>query len=132
MSQENVKVAERAIAAINARDVDAYLACCTEDVHLETPLAPIGATYDGRTAIRRFFEDIADTVPDFRITVDNVEAVGSNRVIGSLRVTGTGRSSGLPTDRPITNVYEFTAGSIARIRIFFDHEEALHAAGLQD
>jgi hypothetical protein len=30
---------ERAIAAINARDIEGYLACLTENVKLETPMA---------------------------------------------------------------------------------------------
>jgi hypothetical protein len=32
MSQENVEMVGRAIAAINVRDIHAYLACCTEGV----------------------------------------------------------------------------------------------------
>jgi ketosteroid isomerase-like protein len=38
VSQENVETVRRAIAAINARDIDAYLACCTENVELLLPL----------------------------------------------------------------------------------------------
>jgi hypothetical protein len=37
MSRENVEMIEQAVAAINERDVEAYLACCTEDVQLITP-----------------------------------------------------------------------------------------------
>jgi hypothetical protein len=36
MSQENVETVRRAISAINARDIAAYLACCTENVELLT------------------------------------------------------------------------------------------------
>ena len=32
MSQENVQVVSRAIAAVNARDIGSYLACCTDDI----------------------------------------------------------------------------------------------------
>jgi hypothetical protein len=67
MSQENVEVVERAIAAVNARDIDGYLDCCTEDVELETPLTPIAGVYNGSTGIRRFLTDIEDAGPDFRI-----------------------------------------------------------------
>jgi len=65
MSQENVEIVKRAIGAVNDRDIDRYLACCTEDVQMWTPLASIGAVYEGPDAIRRFFTDIQDTVPDF-------------------------------------------------------------------
>jgi ketosteroid isomerase-like protein len=112
MSQENVEIVERAIAAVNARDVDAYLACCTENVHLQTPLAPIGGTYDGPKAIRRFFDDVADTGPDFRLSLDGAERLGPDRVLAFLRVSATGRASGIPasSDRPITNVYDLDTG----------------------
>jgi hypothetical protein len=41
MSQENVEIVERAIAAVNARDIEAYLACCTHDIELHTPVAAV-------------------------------------------------------------------------------------------
>ena len=134
MSRENVEMVERAIAAVNARDVDAYLACCTENVSLLTPLAAIGGTYEGRRAIRRFFEDVADTGPDFRLSLDDTEQLGSDRVLAFLRVSATGRASGIPglRDRPATNVYDFDNGRIARVRIFLDRDEALKAVGLAE
>ncbi len=58
MSQENVEVVTRAIAAINARDIDGYLACCTEDVVLRTPMAEITGEYEGVDGIRRFLVDV--------------------------------------------------------------------------
>src|SRR6185369_6976434 len=77
MSQENVETVKRAIAAVNDRDVDGYLACCTEDVQMRTPLASIGAVYEGADAIRRFFVDIQDTVPDFRVELERLDAMNT-------------------------------------------------------
>jgi hypothetical protein len=37
MSQENLQVVKRAVEAVNHRDIDGYLACCTEDVQLCDP-----------------------------------------------------------------------------------------------
>jgi hypothetical protein len=48
MSQENVQTVTRAIAAINARDIDAYLAFCTENVELLIAES-VGAEYLGPT-----------------------------------------------------------------------------------
>ena len=39
MRRENVETVKRAVAAINQRDIDGYLACCTEDVRLITRAA---------------------------------------------------------------------------------------------
>jgi hypothetical protein len=134
MSQENVEVIERAVAAINARDLDGYLACCTEDIELHTPLAAVGGVYEGPIGIRRWFTDLEDVGPDFRIELERVETIRPGRVLGFLRVTGSGRTSGLQvTDAtPITNVYDLVEGKIRRVRIFMDRQEALDAAGLSE
>src|SRR4051794_37201518 len=127
MSGENMEIIERAVAALNARDIDGYLACCTDDVQLETPLTPIEGVYEGEGGIRRFFSDVVDAGPDFRVTVERLQPVGSDRVIGFMRVSVSGRESGvqLPDDIPTTNVYELADGRIRRTRIFRDRQKAL-------
>jgi hypothetical protein len=49
-----------------------------------------------------------------------------------MRVTATGRASGIPTATETGNIYDVAGGRIRRIRIFVDREEALKAAGPQD
>ena len=132
MSQENVEIVKRAVAAVNQRDIDGYLACCTEDVRLVTPVADVAGAYDGPNGIRRFFTDIADASPDFKIGIESLEAVGLDRVLGLMSITGTGRASGIPIENATGNIYDLANGKIKRIRIFFDREQALEAAGVGD
>jgi ketosteroid isomerase-like protein len=132
MSQENVRLVERAIAAINARDIEGYLACCTENVKLETQMAAVGGVYEGIDGIGRFFTDIEEAGPDFRIELDGVEEVDSKRVIAFLRTSSTGRASGLRMAYHQTNVYDLVDGKISHIRIFLDRQEALKAVGLEE
>jgi ketosteroid isomerase-like protein len=130
MSQANVKTVERAIAAVNARDIHGYLACCTENVELLAPMA--GAEYLGADGIRRFLTDIEDIGPDFRIEVQRVQAIGDGSAIAFLRFGSTGRASGIVTGAESANVYDFIDGKISRIRIFLDRDEALKAVGLAE
>ena len=130
MSQENVEIVRRAIAAINARDVGAYLACCTENVELLLPMA--GSEYLGANGVKRFFADIEDTGPDFRIEVQRVQAIGDTTVLALLRVGATGRASGIVTAADSANVYDFIDGKMSRIRIFLDRAKALKAVGLEE
>ena len=132
MSRENVRLVERAIAAINARDIESYRGCCTEDVKLETPMAAVGGVYEGIDGIRRFLTDVEEAAPDFRIELDGVEEVDSKRVIAFLRSSSTGRASGFPMAWPSTNVYDLVDGKISHIRIFLDRQEALKAVGLEE
>ena len=131
MSQENVRLVERAIAAINARDIEGYLACCTENVKLETPMAAVGGVYEGTAGIGRYFTDIEEAAPDFRIELDGVEEVDSQRVLAFMRTSSTGRASGIRLAGSSTNVYDLIDGKISHIRIFLDRQEALKAVGLE-
>jgi ketosteroid isomerase-like protein len=132
MSEENVETVERAITAINERDVDGYLACCTEDIQLRTPVSPVVGAYEGADGIRRFFADIEDAGPDFRLVLERLEAVDGERVLAFTGVAVHGRASGLSVPLQTGNVYEFEEGKIRRIQIFSDREEALKAAGLRE
>ena len=132
MSQENVQVVQRAIAAINERDVDGYLACCTDDIELHNQVTALTGPYAGPDGIRRFFSDIEDAGPDFRIDVERLEPVGANRVLVFGRNHMSGRTSGVPMEHETGNVYDFADGSIRRVRIFTDRAQALEAVGLQE
>ena len=127
-----MRLVERAIAAINARDIEGYRACCTENVKLDTPMAGIGGVYEGIDGIRRFLTDVEEAAPDFRIELDGVEEVDSKRVIAFLRNSSTGRASGIRMAWPQTNVYDLIDGKISHIRIFIDRDEALKAVGLEE
>jgi ketosteroid isomerase-like protein len=131
MAQENVTLIERAIAAINARDVEGYLACCTENIKLETPMAAVGGVYEGIDGIGRDFTDIEEAAPDFWIDLDGVQEVDSKRAVAFMRTSGTCRTSGIRMEPPpLTNVYDLLDGKISHVRIFLDRQEALKAARL--
>jgi ketosteroid isomerase-like protein len=127
-----VRLVERAIAAINARDIDAYRACCSEDVKLETPMAGVGGVYEGIDGIRRFLTDVEEAAPDLRMEIDGVEEVDSKRVLAFLRNSCTGRASDIRLAWPQTNVYDLIDGKTSHVRIFLDRHEALKAVGLEE
>ena len=130
MTRENVTTVQLAVAALNDRDVDAYLACCVEDVELQTPLSPVEGAYRGATGIRRFFSDIASTGPDFRVEIERIEALGSDRVLTLMRITGSGRESGVDMGAETANVYDLIDGKIKTIAIYRNRDEGRRAAGL--
>jgi ketosteroid isomerase-like protein len=142
MSHENLEAVQEVIAAVNDRDLDRYLAHCTESIQLETPWAAVEGVYEGRDAIRRLFSDLGDTLPDFRLVIERLEPVGSDRVLAFLRASATGRASGIAAgsgalsatgpDIPSANVYDFAGGKIRRIRVFLNRQAALSAVGLRE
>jgi ketosteroid isomerase-like protein len=132
MSQENVEIVERAVAAVNARDVEGYVAYCTPDFELRGPLAAIAGVYKGPDGIRQFFADLDDAFPDFRLELERVVAIGSDRVLAFLVASASGRASGLSGSTPRWNVYDLVDGKIRRLRIFEDRQEAFEAVGLSE
>ena len=123
---------ERSIAALNARDIDGYLACCTKDIKLVTPFDVVGGAYEGIEGIGRFFTDIEEAAPDFRVELDGVKEVDGKRLIAFLRTSSRGRASGIPMAASTANVYDVLDDKITRIRIFLDRDEALQAVGLAE
>jgi ketosteroid isomerase-like protein len=132
MSQENVEIVRRAVAALNARDVDGYLACCTEDVELHTPLEPFVGVYERRDGIARWLGDVEDAAPDFQIVLRDAKAVGNDQVVAFAHLGSTGRASGIQLEGESINVYDLVEGKIRRTRVFLDHAEALKVVGLEE
>jgi ketosteroid isomerase-like protein len=146
MSRENLELVERVVAAVNERDVDGYVACCADDIKLHTPWAAVEGVYEGPEAIRRFFADLQDWAPDFRLTIERAEPIGATRVLVFLRASLSGRASGLPAvamsgglgdaratgELSTATVFDFVGGSVASIRVFLDRAQGLEAVGLAE
>jgi len=127
-----VEIVQRAVAALNARDLEGYLTCCTEDLELHTPLEAFVGVYEGRDGIKRWLADVEDAAPDFHIDLQDVKAVGSHQVLAFAHLGSTGRASGVPLAGDSGNVYDLVDGKIRRTRIFLDRADALKAAGLEE
>jgi ketosteroid isomerase-like protein len=95
-------------------------------------VAAVGGVYEGRDGIRRYFADIEEAGPDFRIELDGVKEVDSKRMLAFLRFSSTGRASGIRLAAPLSNVYDLIDGKISHVRIFVDRQEALKAVGLDE
>jgi ketosteroid isomerase-like protein len=130
VSQKNVELAGRVVAALNARDLEGYLACCSEDVELHLPV--VAGVYEGPQGIKRWFAEIEDFGPDFHIDLRGVKAIGGNQVLAFQHVASTGRASGIPATMETAVMYDLIDGKIRRIRIFLDRDEALKAVGLEE
>ena len=142
MSQENVEAVRELISAVNERDVERYLAHCTEDVQLTAPWEAVEGVYEGADGIRRYFSDLSHTAaPDLRLTIEQLRPIGAGRVLALLRARWTTRASGMPADVlptatagavPTATIYDAADGKISCIRIFLGRDEALEAAGLRE
>ena len=131
MSQQNVEVVKRAITAINERDVAAYLAVCQPDIELIQPIAALEGSNRGEAGIRSFFDGLREATTKFNLEVEELRPLGGDRVLAFVTLQ-LETERGFEQSQPLTNLYALKDGKLLRVRVFFDREEALEAAGLSE
>jgi ketosteroid isomerase-like protein len=113
-------VAERLNAAMNAHDIEAFLACFEEDYESEQPAHPDRA-FRGREHVRRNWSEIFDGVPDFRSEL--VEAgVSGDTEWSEWRWQGT-QADGTPLDMAGVIVGGVSGGRLRWARLYVEPVE---------
>jgi ketosteroid isomerase-like protein len=131
MSQENVAVVQASFDAWNAGDMDAYRELLDSEVTSRPPpgwpepgpFAGREATLDQFLRIRDAWDfDTAEPISDFIHAAD--------RVLVRFGYHGEGRGPEANTE--ISCIYTVRHGKILGFEFFWDHAEALEAAGLSE
>jgi ketosteroid isomerase-like protein len=136
MSQENVEIVQRAIAAWNADDLDAFLAELDADLEWHPAIQPglegKATIYRGHDGAREIWgqdrgeawERLVNRPEELRDLGEAVLALGHMDL--------TARKTGIEFSQELGEVFECRAGKIVRIRDFLTRAEALEAVGLPD
>ena len=125
MSQENIEVVRRALAALDRRDVEAYLEVASPQIELTTFISELQGQgpITGHEGIRDFFRELWSFSEASEFQVEEVRAV-EGRVLAFFVITATGRD-GIQTSARVAGVYDLEHGKIRRT-------EALEAVGLSE
>jgi len=79
---ETVAAVERFNEAFNRHDVDAVMAAMTDDPVFDRPSpAPDGARFEGRAAVRAYWEQFFANAPDARFETEEIFACGDRCVV---------------------------------------------------
>lgn len=109
---EGMRLVERFNAALNARDLDALLACLTDDTVFEnTEPAPDGTRYEGRAAVSAFWQAFFAGSSQSHIEAEELFASGE-RVVMRWRYAWVD-ASGVPGHIRGVDVYRLRGGRIA-------------------
>jgi ketosteroid isomerase-like protein len=131
MSQENVEIVRATFEAWNAGDMDALRELYDPDVSLRMPEGwPEPGPYVGREAVMRqwkqqreaFDADTAVPISDFIDAADRV----------AVRFIWHGTGHGPESNMEVTQVITVRKGRVFLLEHFWDHAEALEAAGLSE
>src|SRR6476660_1775407 len=131
MSQENVDMVRRMVAAFNRRDLSRLEEGSTSDMQWETAMGAIEAeVFEGFEGAETYIERLGDAWEEFQTIAEDVRDVGE-RVLMLGRIVGRGKGSGVAVEMPLGQVFDFRDGKVCCIRSYLDHE-ALKAVGLEE
>ena len=132
--KDNIQLAEKQIAALNARDLDQYMGRIDDSYVGESEIAP--GPIRGRDGARKSLEMLFEAFPDLRLEVEQIIASGDHVVV-RVRVTGThkGNFAGIaPTNKSVSwrgcNVVELRNGKAIRGRLYADHANLFQQLGV--
>ena len=138
MSQENVEVVRRLLAALQSVDSGNFERRFAEireifDPEVEWVAAPhsllASEEYRGYDGVRRFWTQFLSAWDEYGLQVDEVIDAG-DQVVAVMRLSG--RTNELEVDEARSSLLTFRDGRIVRIEPFASKDGALEAAGLRD
>jgi ketosteroid isomerase-like protein len=92
---------------------------------------PEAGVYRGHQGVERFFRDWLGTWTDYSVDFrEHIDAGDS--VVTVFRQCGTGRTSGVRSERDFFGVHDLKDSKVVRFRLYESREEALEAAGLEE
>ena len=131
MSQENVAVVQAGFDTWNAGDMDAYRELLDPDVAVRVPPEwPEQGPFEGREAVMGEYLRLRDTW-DF----DQADPISgfihaADRVVGRFRFQARGLGPNMNME--LSCIYTVRHGKVTCFEYFWDHAEALEAAGLSE
>jgi ketosteroid isomerase-like protein len=128
---ELYRLAEELFAALNARDMERVVALSDEDLEFRSLIAASeGRVYRGLSGLRAWQREIDSTLDGYHAEVEEVHA-GGDRVVVVMSMRGRGKSSGVPIDQRLGQLWHLRDGRPWRNDVYRDPAEALRAAGLE-
>ena len=131
MSQGNVQLVERAVAALNQRDVEAFLEHAEPDVVQDwsRALGPQQGIYRGRDEVARFLQSWGDAIDESVIIVDELIDAG-DQVITVFHGRQRGRASGIEVEGPgAVLLWTVRHGKIVSATLYQERGDAVEALG---
>jgi ketosteroid isomerase-like protein len=126
---EDLEAVRRSYEAFNRGDLEAWLGWFSADATWQAAREdPDAALHSGLDEIRRYAEGWIEAYEGLRCEPQEIIEGGRGYVVW-VRVTGTGRSSGIPLDMEQAQVMTVRDGRIAGTHEYFDRAEALAVVG---
>ena len=133
MSRENVELIRRAYEH-RQREGDFVPELIAEDFVWDMSKFrgwPERPMYEGIEGARGFIREWTAAFDDWQIEIEGIHDAGADKVIGILRQRGRSKTTGLPVDMLLAQVFTIRDGKQARMEMYADPAEAFAAVGLE-
>jgi ketosteroid isomerase-like protein len=131
MRERNLETVRAAIQMFNEIDIDAGRRLLAPEVVMHAPDGwPEPGPEHGVDAVIQQFERLAADWESFAISVLS-EETGDGVVVARLSWETKSLASDVPLQVEVSGVYWLTDGRITELRFFWNHDQALDAAGLR-
>jgi ketosteroid isomerase-like protein len=128
MSQENVEIVRRALAAAPA-DPEALFSVMDEHVVWDYVGAfPEVVTYHGPGAVREFFREWSEAFDDFGFEAEEILDGGHDSVLVLLHQWGRGKETGASVENRTWQVFRLRGGKVVHCHGYDSKAEAVKAA----
>jgi ketosteroid isomerase-like protein len=133
MSQDNVEIVRRALAAFDSGDAGRVLAIIHPDFEAEVPpeVSAEPDSYRGESGIRRYLASFQDAMDDIHFEAEQLWDAGESVVV-ELRLTARGKQTAIEVEQRTAGVWTVNDGRVIHIRAYATASEALAAAGLAE
>jgi ketosteroid isomerase-like protein len=134
MSQENVEIVGRMLAAWERGDFETGASWHSPDIQFETfmPDSNERRRAEGLAGLEVFGREWFSQWREYRIVADDVRAVGDEQVFAAVRQFGIGKQSGAVVESDGYVVCTLREGRITKMSLHYDRAEALEAVGLSE
>jgi ketosteroid isomerase-like protein len=134
VSQGNVDIMRRALAHFQAEGDFLLDATAPDFVWDMTSFHgwPEQPVYEGLEETRRFIREWSEPFEDWEIEIEAIRDAGDEQVLVILRQHARSKSTGLPVDMTLGQVYTIRDGRQTRMEMYSDPAEAFAAVGLEE
>jgi ketosteroid isomerase-like protein len=134
MSEENVEVVRQVYARWKRGDFHTkeFFDPGVEHSRVGEDVPGIQGNWRGYAGFAAAMVAYLDALADLRIDAEEVIDLGDDRVLVLSRHRAEGKTSGLPFDHELGDLFTFRDGRIVRFASYWDRADALEAAGLSD
>jgi ketosteroid isomerase-like protein len=130
MLEENVEILRETYESWNRGDLDAVIEFFDDDVVVRTVEDWPERVVRGKAAVVSFYRGYAETVGHNTAIEDLIDAGDS--VVVRVRGRLSGDQTGIEVDLRFSHVTRFRDGKVVLVEYFWDHQEAIEAAGLSE